>query len=216
MRLNIGCGPTPTPGWINYDNSWSVRLARHRLTAEVLARAGLLTAPQLHLCRVARAETVRLGNATAILHRDDEVDVVYSSHMLEHLDRASAARFLAEAHRVLRPGGVLRVAVPDLALLIERYNADGDADELVASSLLAPEPTPTLRARLKYLVLGNRNHAWMYDAKSLVALVEAAGFERVARVPAGETRIADPGALDLSERAHESVYVEASKPATSA
>lgn len=213
VRLNVGCGPTPTEGWINYDNSWSVRLARRPLLVRVLARAGLITEAQRHLCAVARREGIRFGTAEAIGHADGAVDVIYSSHMLEHLDRAAGQRFLAEAHRVLKPGGVIRIAVPDLRMLVDRYNADGDADRLVEASLLAAEPPRTIAAKLRYLVLGSRHHAWMYDARSLVAALERAGFESAQTLDAGTTTIQDPGALDLSERADESVYVEARRPA---
>lgn len=213
VRLNVGCGPTPTEGWINYDNSWSVRLAKRPTLVRVLARAGLISGAQRHLCEVARREGIRFGTAEAIDHPDGSVDVVYSSHMLEHLDRATAQQFLAEARRVLKPGGVLRIAVPDLGLLVDRYNADGDADRLVEASLLASEAPKTLVAKLRYLVLGSRHHAWMYDARSLVAALERAGFESARTLDAGATTIEDPGALDLSERADESVYVEARRPA---
>jgi len=43
-------------------------------------------------------------------------DVLYSSHMLEHLDRDEASTFLKEARRILRCGGIIRIAVPDLRL----------------------------------------------------------------------------------------------------
>ena len=213
VRLNVGCGPTPTEGWINYDNSWSVRLADHPLVVTVLTRAGLISEAQRHLCDVARREGIRFGTAEAIGHPDGSVDVLYSSHMLEHLDRASGQRFLAEAHRVLKPDGVIRIAVPDLRKLVDRYNADGDADRLVEASLLASETPKTVLAKLRYLVLGSRHHAWMYDARSLIAALERAGFESARTLDAGTTTIDDPGALDLSERADESVVVEARRPA---
>ncbi|CAA9217761.1 MAG: hypothetical protein AVDCRST_MAG93-305, partial [uncultured Chloroflexia bacterium] len=54
-------------------------------------------------------------------YEDGTVDILYSSHMLEHLDRDSARRFLHEAYRVLKPGGAIRIVVPDFALLIDRY-----------------------------------------------------------------------------------------------
>ena len=215
VRLNVGCGPTPTEGWINYDNSWSVRLARRPALVRVLARAGLITDAQRHLCEVARREGIRFGTAEAIDHTDGSVDVVYSSHMLEHLDRATAQQFLAEARRVLKPGGMIRIAVPDLGMLVDRYNADGDADRLVEASLLASEAPKTLVAKLRFLVLGSRHHAWMYDARSLMAALERAGFESARTLDPGTTTIEDPGALDLAERADESIYVEARRPAGS-
>lgn len=213
VRLNVGCGPTPTEGWINYDNSWSVRLARRPRLVKVLAKAGLVSEAQRHLCEVAHREGIRFGTAEAIGHGDGTVDVLYSSHMLEHLDRATGQHFLAEAHRVLRPGGVVRIAVPDLRILVDRYNADGDADRLVEASLLASEQPKSVVAKLRYLILGSRHHAWMYDARSLIAALERAGFESAQTLDAGTTTIADPGVLDLFERADESVYVEARKPA---
>jgi hypothetical protein len=52
----------------------------------------------------------------------------------------------------------------------------------------------------------------MYDGPSLVRLLNGEGFFGARIVPPGVTGIADPGALDLRERADESVYVEARKP----
>lgn len=178
---------------------------------QVLKRTPLLSTSQIHLGEVARSQGVKPGSATALPHSDASVDAIYSSHMLEHLDRESARAFLDEAHRVLRSGGVLRVAVPDLGRLVERYNTDGDADGFVAATLLGSETSITALDRLRHLVLGSRAHAWMYDERSLISLVEAAGFEEVRSLPPGQTGIAAPGSLDLWERADESVYVEAVK-----
>jgi SAM-dependent methyltransferase len=216
VRLNLGCGPTPTPGWVNYDNSWSVRLAGRPALVRLLAGTRLITDAQRHLCEVARRDGILFGTAEAIPHGDGTVDVIYSSHMLEHLDRPTAQRFLAEALRVLRPGGVLRIAVPDLGMLVDRYNADGDADRLVEASLLATDQPRSLPAKLRYLLLGSRHHAWMYDARSLIAALERAGFEAPQAFDAGTTAIEDPGALNLSERADESIYVEARRRSTPA
>lgn len=48
-------------------------------------------------------------------------DVVYHSHLLEHLTPDDGRQLLSECHRVLRPGGVLRVAVPDLEVIAREY-----------------------------------------------------------------------------------------------
>lgn len=212
MRLNVGCGPTPTPGWVNYDNSWSVRLARRPLVVRFLATTPVLKEAQKHLCDVARTGGIRFGTAEKLDHPDASVDVIYSSHMLEHLDRPTARQFLAEALRVLKPGGILRLAVPDLRQLVVRYNIDGDADGLVAALLMAVEQPRSVGQKLRYVLLGSRHHAWMYDARSLVALVEAAGFCDARPLEPGATTISDPGALDLREREDESIYLEARKP----
>ena len=52
---------------------------------------------------------------------DGEFDAVYHSHVLEHFDREGGLRLLRECHRVLQPGGCLRVVVPDLESIARGY-----------------------------------------------------------------------------------------------
>ena len=59
--------------------------------------------------------------------------------------------------------------------------------------------------------MGPRRHLWMYDGLALVNLLSEIGFINVDIMPAGTTTIKVPGNLNLSERASESVYVEAAK-----
>lgn len=64
--------------------------------------------------------------------QDNEVDVVYHSHLLEHLSRTQALRFIADCYRVLKPGGIMRLAVPDMEQICREYlknlerSQDGD------------------------------------------------------------------------------------------
>jgi predicted SAM-dependent methyltransferase len=52
---------------------------------------------------------------------DQSFDVVYHSHVLEHFSKAEAAAFIKECYRVLRPQGILRIAVPDLEEIARMY-----------------------------------------------------------------------------------------------
>lgn len=213
IRLNIGCGLSPTPGWLNFDNSVSVRIARWPVIYSALTRLGLLGAQSAKLAEMAQCGSVRFANAAAhIPCAAGSVAVVYSSHMIEHLDRAEARAFLAEVRRVLRPGGVVRIAAPDLFRLVSEYLENGDADRFIAGSHLGLDRPGGLRAWVKWALVGPRHHLWMYDGDSLTGLLKAAGFADAAALPAGATRIAEPGQLDLWERASESVYVEAVRP----
>ncbi len=52
---------------------------------------------------------------------DDQFDLVYHCHVLEHLTCSDAENFLAECRRILKPGGIIRVVVPDLENIIREY-----------------------------------------------------------------------------------------------
>ncbi|MBG3878610.1 methyltransferase domain-containing protein [Desulfovibrio oxamicus] len=58
---------------------------------------------------------------------DASAAVVCASHVLQRLERNGALRFLEECRRILRPSGVLRLAVPDLCWLVDGYRAAFDA-----------------------------------------------------------------------------------------
>ena len=213
MRVNIGCGQSPTPYWKNFDNSFSLQLTKVPLLFNLLAAIGVLDEPQKQFVRFAQTTSIEHADATRRIPLPTEsVEVLYSSHMLEHLDPKGALSFLAEARRVLKSEGIIRIAVPDIELIVERYISYRDADSLVRDSLLAsPNPRTTLE-RLRFLLVGNRHHLWMYDGQSLCRLLTECGFVDARVLPAGSTRIPDPGPLNLAERAEESVYVEALNP----
>lgn len=211
LRVNVGCGASPTAGWVNLDSSPSVLLGALPLLPGALARLGLLGEEQVRFARSARESGVRYGVATRLPLAGGSVEVLYSSHMFEHLPLPDAARFLGEALRVLAPGGTLRLVVPDLRRLARGYLETGDADRFMEATNLAAPPAPRLLSKVARLALGGHQHAWMYDAASLCKSVTAAGFSDAAALPAGRTRIEHPEPLDLHEREDESIYVEATR-----
>lgn len=191
-RINLGCGRTPTPGWINFHNSPTVRLARIPFAIEALSRTRILNTEQLAFARVARDHDIRWADAARRLPLPDaSAGVAYSSHMLEHLAPALARMFLAEVRRVLAPGGILRLALPDLRKLAADYARDGDADRFVNRTLLTEAPRGATD-RLRTLLFGARNHAWMYDGHSLIRLLGQCGYRDAVELPAGKTTIPHP------------------------
>lgn len=89
--VNIACGDTYINNWLNFD------FAPHSATVK---QANLLS----HL---------PLANNLA--------DVVYSSHFLEHIPRDLVAGLLAECYRITKPGGYLRLVLPDWEELCNTY-----------------------------------------------------------------------------------------------
>ena len=143
----------------------------------------------------------------------ERVDAIYASHMLEHLDRAEARSFLAECRRVLKPGGILRLAVPDLRNAAYQYLQLGDADGFLRRlqfDLDKPRgPVARLRRMLERrprpsLDVRPRTPCWRWS--------RGRASPRSSSVEEGRTRIADPGGLDLDEREADSLCLEARRP----
>jgi hypothetical protein len=54
MRINVGCGMTPTKDWVNFDNSFSLRLAKGGYLGVLVGALPLLTSPQRSFISFAR------------------------------------------------------------------------------------------------------------------------------------------------------------------
>jgi predicted SAM-dependent methyltransferase len=213
MRINVGCGRTPTAGWQNFDNSPSLALSKIPSLAKMLWQMGALRRAQYEFIQFARVNRITYGDAVKGLPlKSASVGVFYSSHLFHLLTRNQVARFLNEALRVLRPGGIIRIAVPDIHKLVDTYYESGDADALVAGMRLCTPRPQSLSQYLPAPLRRVRSYQWMYDGASLSALLRTHGFVNAFEAPRGHSRIQAPGELDLCERASESVYVEADKP----
>lgn len=62
--------------------------------------------------------------ALCLPFRDESVEVVYSSHLIEHLDGEADKRLFREIVRILKPGGLLRLCCPDMDYFIDSYLTD--------------------------------------------------------------------------------------------
>ncbi|AFY62263.1 glycosyltransferase [Synechococcus sp. PCC 6312] len=89
--LNLGCGYNFHPDWVNVDFT--------------VTGTGVI------------AHDLKQG----IPFADQSFDLVYHSHVLEHFPKALADNFIKECYRVLRPGGVIRIVVPDLEQITRQY-----------------------------------------------------------------------------------------------
>lgn len=128
------------------------------------------------------------------------IEAVFTEHVLEHLRFDDACRLLREAHRVLRPGGVLRVVVPDAGRFMRSY---ADSDGWLAD--LRPAASTPMMAVCDVVYRHGHRSAW--DAHTLTRLLRELGFTTVRERRYGESDILP--CPDLQGRAEESLYVEA-------
>jgi len=209
-RVNLGCGTTPTLGWINLDNSPAIKIANSPLVYRIFKSLGFLNAEQIKNIEWNKKNKIVFGDASKRFPFEDKsIEVIYTSHMLEHLSQSNVENVLKEARRVLQPGGIIRIAVPDLRIIMEDYFQSGDANLCMERLMVQPQPINTLKQKLKLLLVGYRHHQWMYDGNSISKMLVIHGFKDVEIMEKGHTKINDPGPLDLNEREGESVYVEA-------
>lgn len=109
------------------------------------------------------------------------VDAVYTSHTLEHLDKDEGLRFLKECHRVLTPNGTIRVVVPDLKPIVDRYtNGEMRADEFLESldCLYRFKKRFFKNLLIPYLQFP---HKCMYDPETLLQILSEIGFDATKR-----------------------------------
>ncbi len=131
------------------------------------------------------------------------VSAVFHEHLLEHLPLPDGAILMRECYRVLRPGGVLRVGVPDAGKLIRSYSAD----RAYLEELHPGRPTAMLA--VQELFYWHR-HCAMFDVETLGLFFRASGFPDPQERGFGESDLGQ--APDTERRRAETLYVEARKP----
>lgn len=211
-RINIGCGSTPSEGWLNFDNTPAIKLANSPLKYRIAKLIGMLNKNHIDNIEWNKKNKIKYADATkGIPLSSNSVEAIYTSHMFEHLSREGAKSFLYEAKRILQIDGVLRVSIPDLKIGVERYLINEDADEFMTSILVEAPPINTLKQKVFLFLNGYRHHQWMYDGKSLSSLFREVGLKNIKVCAEGETTIKNSTGLDLFERGSESVFVEGTK-----
>ena len=159
-KLHLGAGKASPPGWLATD-----------------------IAPSSE-------EIVYLDASKRFPIADATFDYVYSEHMIEHIAWDVGRRMLAECRRILKPGGTLRVATPDLAVIIGLYRSD---DPMAARYVrwITDRSIRGLNAYHPAFVINNafRNwgHQFLYDAEVLQASLRDAGFRAIRRCAYGES-----------------------------
>lgn len=199
VKVNLGCGLAVARGWINMDGSLNALVAGMPRFMQKLAYRNAGASDYY-----TEAEYCRLLSEHRFVHHDlsfsvplaDGVaDFVYSSHFVEHLFRQDAQHLLEEIHRVLKPGGYVRIAIPDLEYALSLYQA-GKKDKMLSDYFFV-DGKDSYYARHKY----------MYDYELISQALQRAGFRDIQRRKFREGRVPDVEVLD--KYPDESLFVEA-------
>jgi predicted SAM-dependent methyltransferase len=141
--------------------------------------------------------------AHGIPFADDSVDAIFHEHLLEHIPLRAGAGLIDECFRVLRPGGILRVGVPDAGELLRSYVGDGEYLATIHPG------RPTRMLGVQELFYWHR-HTTMYDEETLALMFRAGGFSVPSPRAFGDTLL--DSAPDTERRRAETLYMEAAKP----
>ena len=178
VKLHAGSGGHMLEGWINVD-----------VDAD----------PTVNLA-------ADLGRSIPL--RSGSVHFIHSEDFIEHLDIEPGLQFLRESFRVLRPGGVMRIATPDLRALINEVYFGRDPEHLrwCSEFLEAAGPCAALNMHMRM----NGAHRFIYDEDHLREVLEQCGFT-VKRVRYNRSSHRELRFLELRDFGL-SLYVEATKP----
>lgn len=132
-----------------------------------------------------------------------KVDAIFSEHLFEHLPLQSGLALMDDCFRVLKPGGIVRIGVPDAGKLLASYLGDGKYLE----SLHPGRPTRLIAAQELFYWHG---HLTMFDRDTLALLFKAAGFPDPEQREFGDSGLDE--CPDTERRRAETIYMEATKP----
>jgi predicted SAM-dependent methyltransferase len=175
-RLNWGCGRRGEPGWINSDQK---------------------DGPNIDIsCDIRKGLPLETDN----------IDYSVSIHVLPEVPYPEMIPILQELRRVLKPGGVLRLALPDLDKAIQAYQRN-DSEYF----LIPDEEVRSISAKMSVQLLWYGYSRILFTSDFIEELLCKAGFSSVVRCGYRETGSGYSDIIELDNREEESLFVEAIK-----
>jgi predicted SAM-dependent methyltransferase len=207
--IQFGCGPNLRRRWLNTDR---------RVYADP---EGRVSPPE----RIVRATTHEGTRDRYFLHHDafepypiedESFEFAHSEHFIEHLPLDSAIAWLRETRRLVRSGGLVRLATPDLRKYVEGYlDPEGSffaehREALLEIPKFRESGVPDRRGFMVNQIFRYFNHQWIYDLEEVRAAAGEAGFDpdAVTECSFQEGRLPEVSKMDLASRSDESLYVE--------
>lgn len=180
VMLNIGCGTDYKTDWINIDNNSDNNIARLDLNWDL---------------------------RFPLPFEDNSVDYIFHEHFIEHLTVEEGQTALKDFLRVLRPGGVMRIATPDLETTVDKYiNLPIEEDSVLKKFGLDFIKTKAERINIGFRWWG---HKWIYDWDELNRRLIEAGYKKIKRQKIYRSRHKE--LCNLETRAESTLIAEVEK-----
>ena len=189
--LQYGCGMSAPKRWRNFDSSPTLRFERLPIVGGIYTKNTTRFPANVEYGDIVKGLPVSAGTCCAI----------YCSHVLEHLSLSDCKTALHNTQKLLRPGGIFRLVMPDLEYLARQYLAQATpqaAHDFMTNAHLGQTTRSRGLAGALVAWLGNSLHLWMWDYQSLVPELTAAGFRGIRRASFGDSTDALFG--DVEER----------------
>lgn len=152
LMLNIGCGTDYKKGWVNVDNNSDNNIEKLDLNWDL---------------------------RNPLPFEDNTVDFIFNEHFFEHLEVEEARAAMKDLMRILKPGGVMRVAMPDLEWVVDNYlHLSIENDPMIKNRDMGFVKTRAERLNMSFSWWG---HKWLYDWEELERRANEAGYTKVKR-----------------------------------
>lgn len=175
--IHLGCFDQPVEGWYNTDITPHIFISRIPLLPLLLTKTRFIGEHRYKQHKAGVFRRVHYLNLTKRLpFKDNSVDAIFSSHVIEHLYIYDTYRLLHEIYRILKPKGWVRFVLPDLDKIISDYDSH--------------KPDLFLRAVFEnatHALVKNQHH-WMFTAPYLKSILSEVGFKHIEQKEYRETQ----------------------------
>lgn len=205
-KLNLGCGACTPDNWTNVDYALGAKIAKFPFFNTLNKK--------IKIFDITWNDQVYIHDLTKRFPWEDlSIDIIYTSHTLEHFTRQDGFVFLHECFRVLKLGGIFRVVVPDLSLVIRDYHENKiRADEFIENLGVLFMPNSN-KIKDKMAPFFQFPHKCMYDTPTLLSILKTLGFDVERRKPF-DSSIDNIEEVELEKRTKKAVIIEGIKNKT--
>jgi predicted SAM-dependent methyltransferase len=136
--------------------------------------------------------------------KNESVEAIYSSHLLEHLNHKQLVELLQECRRVLVKGGTIRASVPNSRLYIDCYLSGKEFKSKSEMHQPAICDTGSRMDQINYIAYMDEEHRYLFDEENLVNIFLISGYTDSSLSEYDHT-------IDPEDRRYESIYCVARK-----